>query len=567
MDLEYIEERRKFLIDQYHSARVAEQLVEQTYYDDTFAVNVIKSPQYLSRTGTGARLINGPTSHIVTRNPQVFVGGKKPTEKAHKSAYKVNALLNHWVRIIQKQIPQPYTEFVKKLLLRGEAWVHPIYDEGWNEEGKTLPIMFLVPDPLNVFSSPTGEDLVVEYHRSPWEVEMKYPDWTNPKHAGQGTNEKMVTWFEYWTKDERYFEADGEPVLKGGIQENILGFIPYVHAYSGFGDSSPEGKPESLVVGRLRRVQDLLIQECALNSDIDSTIHKFAKPRIDLILPAGAEYSEEELKENYDMGAGALNVVPLPEGGRFDAGERILPTQEAFQHLYNIRIRIAQEAPPIMSGLPSGSSGRQEDIIGYHFIRRFDSVVEATEIAFGKAFDMGREMLKVVPGWLPINQWLELPDGSTNEVKISKSDLDAVTDSTVALKAADPIEDDRKLMSGRALKKENLIDWNTFLVQYAGYTPEQANEIIEQTIADTVIMQNPILFQALAEKALENLGMHEQLERLRGQSETQEQMAKGLEKPESPQGGEPRNFNVQSPEALEQVDMMLSQRGVRRPPV
>lgn len=560
-DIDYIQSRKKFLIDEYHSARVALQKQEQSFYDDTFPVPMIKDPLYLSRTGTAAWLIDGPASHIITRNPQVFVAGKKKSESAKDSANLVNALLNHWTTLILRQTPQPYKEFVKKLLLRGEAWIHPLYDEGWAEDAKTPPILFLIPDPLNIFASPTGEDLVVWYQRSPWEVQMKYPTWTNPKNAGEKNNKKNVEWFEYWTKDERYFEADGEAVLTGGIQENILKLIPYIHAYSGFGDSSSEGRPESLTVGRLRRVKDLLTQECAANSDMDSTLHKFAKPKVDLTLPEGSEGADEELKENYDMGAGSFNVLPF--GAILTEGVRIAPPKEMFQHYYNIRTRIAMEAPPIMAGLPSGSSGRQEDIVGYHFIRRFDSVVEATEIAFAKAMDMGREMLKVVPGWLPLTQWLELPDGGRGEKKITKDDLDAVTDCLIKLKAADPIEDDRKLMAGRALKQDGLIDWETFLVEHAGKTPEQANEIIEKSIAEMVVMTNPMLFQALAEKALENLGMHEQLERLREQTNQQEKMSQGLKKTQ----GEPRQFNAQSPEAREMVDLQLSQRGARRAPL
>lgn len=567
IDIEYIKERKEFLVDSFHSGRVAEQEKEQAFYDDTFAVDVIQSPQYLSRTGTAAWLIDGPTAHIITQNPQVFVNPIKNTDTGRESANKVNSLLNHWVSRTLKQSPQPFREFVKKLLLRGEAWIHPIYDENW-AGGDKIPILFLIPDPLNIFASPVEEygipeEVVVVYERSPWLIKMKYPEWSNPKNKGEKGKAETVEWFEYWRKDYRYFSADNEPVLKGGVQENILKTVPFIHAYSGFGDSSPDGKPETLALGRLRKVKDLLIQECAINSDIDSTIHKFAKPRIDLIAPEGAEGVEDGIKETYDMGAGSMNILPF--GTVLKEGERILPTQEAFQHFYNIRQRIAAEAPPIMSGLASGSSGRQEDIVGTHFIRRFDSIVEATEIAFAQALDMGKDFLKIVPGFLPITQFVEV-EGKGK--KIFEGDLDSVTDCRIELKAADPIEDDRKLMAGRALKQENLIDWETFLVEYTGYTPERAAEIMEQTIADTVVMSNPILFQALAEKALENLGMHEQLERLREQTKQQEKMSKGLEKPTKggEQGGEPRQFNAQSPEAREMVDMMLSQKGARRAP-
>ncbi len=578
---EEIDSRRKFLVEEFHQARVKEQQVDQTYYDDAFDVSVISSQaphKYLSRTGTAASIIDGPVSHIITKNPQVFLSPRKGTEGARESSRKVNSLLNHWARYLLKQTPQPYREFTKKLMLRGEAWLQPLLNERWLDNKEYFPIYFLVPDPLNIFGSATEEYgvpdyVVVYYERIPFMVQQKYPKWTNPKQAGETNKPHTVKWFEYWDRDVRYFEADGEPVLRGkdGIQENIYGKPPFIHALSGFGETSPDGKPETLVVGRLRKVRGLLVQECAINSDIDSTLHKFAQPKIDLIIPAGAEFNEESIKENYDMSAGSLNILAIPEGSKFGEDTRILPSKEAFQHYYNIRTRIAQEAPPIMAGLPSGSSGRQEDILGYHFIRRFDSIVEATEGAFSKGLNFGLDILKRIPGSLPITQWLDQPDGGKKEIIIDKEDIDATADTRLELKAADPIEDDRKLMAGRVLVNEKLIDWRTFLTQYAGYTPEKTEDIIEQTIADRVVMENPMIFQALAEKAMENLGMQEYLEKLRQQIATQDKMNTGLQQAPQlgqpgPLGGPPRQMNVQSTEGMNAADMLLTQGGVRQSP-
>jgi len=567
MDIDEIKEIKKYLIDEYHLERVKRQKRVQEFIDDTFDVPTIKSPQYVCRTGLGAELINGPISHIITRNPQVFVDAKKSTKGALESALKVNAMENHWVRQILRQSPQPFSEFTRNLMARGEAWLHPVLNEGWKpsiEDERVLPMFFLTPDPLVIFGSPNEfygipEYVVVFYERVPRDVRKLYPKWSDPNNAS-GSRDKKVEWFEYWDSKVRYFEADGEPVLKGGIQKNLYGFVPFIHAYSGFGKEDNEGRPESLVVSRIAPVKDLLIQECAINSYIDSMIHKFARPKRDLILPLGAEVDEGTLKENYDMSAGSFNVLSLPDGYKFDPADPILPSQEAFQHYYNLRSRIASIAPPVMSGLPSGSSGRQEDIVGYHFVRRFDSIVEATEDAFAKALDMGSEILKKVPTWLPITQWLEQPDGGKKEITITEADLNACARSQVKLKAADPIEDDRKLMAGRALYDAGLIDWGEFLVNYAGYTPEKAQEIIDQTIADKVVIENPLLFQALSEKALENLGMSDYLERLREQAQQAPQGGVGS------QGGPPRQFNERTPEAREMVDLQLSQRGVRRSP-
>ena len=73
---------------------------------------------------------------------------------------------------------------------------------------------------------------------------------------------------EYWADTQRYFEADAEGVL--GPQENIYKFVPFVNCLAGFGRKSGSGEPADLVVGRLRKVRDLLIRECAITSSIDS---------------------------------------------------------------------------------------------------------------------------------------------------------------------------------------------------------------------------------------------------------------------------------------------------------
>ncbi len=571
--IDEIRDIKNYLVNDYHSARVARQLEMQNYYEDKFRVPMIKEPKYISRTGSAAWLVDAPAAHIITSNPQIFINPKIENNKAREAARNVNSLLNHWVKRVLKQSPQPIKEFTKNLLLRGEAWIHPSFNEFWdanNINDKYIPMNFGVPDPINIYGSPEECYGIPDYVIVSFKVSRKMIEYMHPELDLQ-TDNKVIDYFEYYDKDVRYFEAANIPLLDDGIQENVCGLVPFIHAYSGFGKSSSEGKPETLTIGRLDKVTDLLIQECAINSDIDSCLHKFAHERLDLIIPQGAEFNDRQIKENYDAGAGAFNILPLPEGSKITAGERILPSQEAFQHFANIRSRLQMEAPPIMAGLPSGTSGRQEDIVGYRFIRRFDCIVEAVEDAWGKAMDMGLLLMERVPTWLPITMYLEQPDGAKKQVKIDLEDIKLCTDTVLKLKTADPIEDDRKLMAGRTLVNDGRIDWETFLVEYAGYTPERANEIITKTIASNVI--NQALLPFIGRKALEKLGMTEELAQLDREQELQKEMNQKLSEKsaigQSPQsgagsrGGEPRNMNIQSPQGREMVDMALTQSGVR----
>lgn len=568
--IQEIKDLRKYLVEEYHGARVTQQKKMQEYYDDTFAVPQIKEPMYISRTGTGAWLVDGPSSHIITTNPQVFVSPKRQTKECQESADKVNSLLNHWVSLIRRQSNQPFREFNKNLFLRGEAWIHPVHKEGW-EEGNQLPIEFLTPDPLIVFGSPNEQNGIPEfacliYQVSSYMIRRLYPEFS------YDVNKKNVEWFEFWDSKSKYFEVDSKP-LYDGILENILGRVPFIHAYSGFGKESPEGKPETLTIGRLDRVTDLLHQLCIMNSNLDSTFTKFARPRYQLYLPPGIGMSDTERnkwREAIDMSAGSLSI--FPNGANLEEGTRLLPSAEAFQHYANLQVRVAMEAPPIMAGLPSGSSGRHEDIVSYNFVRRFDCVVENAELSWGKALDTSLDTIKKVPGYCPLTQWLDIPEGGKKEITIDEEDIDNSSQCVLKLKAADPIEDDRKLMAGRALVESGRIDWETFLVEYAGYTPDKARLIKTKTIAEKIVTTSPLMQELIARKALENLGMTEELQTLEAERQLQENMSGALKQKAQqgaltgPRGGEPRSFNQQSPAALDMADMMLSQGGIRQPP-
>ncbi len=564
-----IRDLKEYYVKDLHTNRVANQRSAQTFYDDSFEVD-IKTPMKVSRTGTGAWLVDGPASHIITRNPQAFLKPKRQNEVCRTSQEKVNALYNHWLREIIRQTPQPLKEFVKNLLLRGEGWINPSWREDWTNESAFIPITFFVPDPLNIYGSPVEdrgipESLIVWQKVSALMIRRLYPKWQSEKNYKP---KQSIAWMAYYDAESRYFEADGKDVEGEEIQPNILGIVPFIHAYSGFGKDSPDGDPMSQTIGRLDKVQDLLIQECEINSDINSTLRKFSQPKVDFETDLNTDIDTEQIKNNYDMSAGAANV--LPPGIRIKEGVRVQPSQETFQHFANIRGRISLEAPPIMAGLPGGTSGRQEDIVGTHFIRRFDSVVEAAEIAWAKALDMGKQILTVYPKFLPLTEWLEKPEGGEQELTIDKDDLDNVSPCEVKLKAIDPIEDDRKLMAGRALWKEGAISHKTLLIDHVGYTPDKADEEITQTIAEKIVTQSPLLMELIGKHAFEKLGMKDELEALQAQQALQNKMGAAIKEQSAmtgPKGGPPRSFNEQrSPDAFNQVDMMLSQGGARQPP-
>ena len=82
-----------------NSTRVKEQKTDQTFYDDTFEVN-IKEPFHVIRTGTASKIVDSLSEHIETANPQVIREPRKNSESERKSVIKVSILYAILIKII-----------------------------------------------------------------------------------------------------------------------------------------------------------------------------------------------------------------------------------------------------------------------------------------------------------------------------------------------------------------------------------------------------------------------------------------------------------------------------------
>jgi len=540
----------------------AEQSEDQSYIEDSFAVPEVRAPHKVIRSGIGYQVVSAPGEQIITANPQAFVSVALKTNE--KSADNMSREINeNWIYNLKRQLPNIFKESVKNKLARGESYIKVVHNELW-VTGKQLrygmPVIFMAPDPMVIYGSPEEDDcgwtpnigvpnaVVVFYERQPLDVVARYPSWENPDKKEK---KDMVQWFEYWDKDVRYFEANGVAMLKGGVQPNPYGFVPFVRKYSGFGKRSPQGRLQDLIVSDIRRSRDLIKQECAIRSDIASIMHMFAHKPITIVIPDTATINEEALK-NLDFGEYALNILPLPESTitKVDYGlNTILPSPEAFQHLRDIRSDIQQRHPFIMSGFPLGTSGRQQDISQMAAMRRFDTIVENTEDEFATAFEMGMKICNKIPSLRPDS--------------LRKVDLTIDYKCEVKLKAEDPIEQDRLATLGSRLygtdPTNRQIDLKTNLVQYQGYTPEKADEIIDDMLVDMITFGSPEVAELMALKVAEKAGMREELALIK---EAQQQAGGGT----TPTEARRSRGETKTGTGREMIDEALRNRGARKPP-
>ena len=548
--------------DLYKSTR-NNQKEDLKYINDNFEVPEIREPHRAFRSGLGREVVDAPAEQIVTSNPQAFVDALKDTKGANEGASRLAREINQgWIPILKGQNPNPFKQSVKNPLGRGENYIHPVHSETWRTGTKYgLPVLFLIPDPMVIYGSPEEDDcgwkpnsgvpnqVVVFYERQPLDVIIRYPSWSNPKKAGLQDKKQQVEWFEYWDKDTRYFEADGEPVLKGenGIQSNIYGFTPFVRKRSGFGTTSYEGKLEELIVSDIRFIRDLLRAECIVWSNIISNMTLFAHRPRTIISPG--EVNEDQIREQ-DFGSYSVAIYQnVPTGTEFKWEEVPAPTREMFQHHADIIARIQQRSPFIMAGFPMGSSGRQDVEAYTNAIKRYDTIIENTDTSWGTAFEMAFQIMKTIPRF-------PLPDG------LHKSDLLVPANYSLKLKAKDPIADDRLSVAGRTMVQMGQLSLRSNLVKYQQMTEEEADDEIDQIFAEQYMFQSPDIAELMQVRAAEKSGMFEDIQALRQRRMELEKKIKQfpLGAQFGSQGGEPRTGNIQSPFGQEQAEYQRGQR-------
>jgi hypothetical protein len=554
----------------YYAALRQEQQTDQEFKDDIFKTS-IKAPYHEVRLGTASRIVDTVTHHIDTSNPQAFREPRNDSAEEKKRCTKVNRLLNHRLKLLLEEIE----ESVKNGAQRGELFYQLDYNPNYNPSNDdSFPTVISAPDPMIIYPDP-HEYLGIPFkaikcnRMNVGQIQRMYPEWSNPKNR-KPDDKEGVEYFAYWDENWRYFEADGEPLLKGedGINENILGYVPIVHAYSGFGKKSPQGKPETKAVGVLRTLRGRLIEECEVESRIDSMIGLFANPVVDLsptdpnvkITPADAQ--------EVSYAPGSTNILKWGMKKEITQGE--VPSAQMFQHLYEIKQSLGYDLPPVAFGLPSTSraTGRQEDIYSEHYRKKFSKLITNAERALATILGLELRYLEA-SGSFPITVRATVIDEKgkkfRQEETITAKDIGGYYDCTVQLKAPNELEQDKKIMLYRGLMNESRVSWKTGLIKGLGYTEDEAEDEINEVLAEQAWRTNPALLNMVFEEALEDAGMGRLLDKVREKTrmaQAAQQSLEGMPK------GQVRPSEAKNPFAKDVVRQRIGEQpyGIRQSP-
>jgi len=555
--------------EELYSGTRKEQETDLTYIRDNFNVP-IKAPHRVFRSGIGRKIADAPAEAIVTSNPQALVEIFKGKQDKQDAGKRISEEINQrWIELFRRQNPNPFKEFVKNLLGRGEAYFKIIHNEYWAKcpecggsgkigrdkceyckgEGsvdaskrKGLPVRLIVPDSMVVYASPEEyeggipKQVIVSYERQLKELIPLYP------YLDKIKDKKVVKWLEYYDSKNKYCEADGIPVTDG-IEDTIYG-CPFIRKYSGLGKRSPDGELAELIVSDLRFQRDMILEECITRSNIASIEFLYAH-RGKTVIGEGSVNREDF--ETAEWGADTIKIFQNAAGVEIKDDEIHEAPPEMYMHLAQVRQDLAQMNPLI--SIPGGTSGRQDDKIRSYGLARHATVVENTSNAVATMLEKSLQICKVIPDWKP--------------AKLNKGDLDTDYQIRVDLKTPDPVEADRMSLMGRTMVQMGQMSLRYNLIHFQGMTEDEADEEIDEMLAERYMYQSPDIAELMQVRAAEKSGMLEDIQALKARRMELEKKVKEfpLGAQTGSQGGEPRVGNIKSPEGLEQAEYQRGQRG------
>ena len=561
-------ELKTYLMQDYHSRKVTAQETDQRYIDDKFKVEYLPEGVTQLKTGKAYRMCSAPAEHIITNTPRLY---REPVGKATEAAKRVAIECNRWLNLLLRQSPQPLKEHIKKMLGTGEAWIYTAQNIDYDTSSlTTMPVDFVVPHPTIVYVDPEAgikngvpNRVIISHDRIAWSIKKQYPQWTWKKRMRDGAERpwfSVVPFTMYIDNEWRYLEADDEAIFVGmqptadkddAVFENMLGFVPFVHCYSGFGEGSADGDPKSLAVSRIRNVYDLIEEYTAIKSILNYTIFEYAIPTVDLIYDPAIGEPSGDIGENYERAPGSFNMMGLPAGSTFGKSVELTPPPEMFQYLATIESQIDEEDPLGMIGQTMGTSGRQQIEARESALRRYDTIVENSAHAWEQAFGHALRIIEKLGAIRPKN--------------IQKNDINGVYDVRIELKAEDPIANQIRSGDGDRKQQLGIIDWKTNLTEYQNFTDDEADQIIANSVVDRVLLNDPIMLRTLALDFAQEAGMRDKYEALAAQTEEQANMQQIPNY--GAQGGEPRVGNIKTFTGREMPDMSSPARAKRNNPL
>ena len=471
--------------------RDSDNLYNQEFYLD------IDLPENISvhKSSKATQIVDNLRDQIRVDEPVVVYREKGPKQKDqdHK------AIMEMWGQNMLSQLSQagmidPLGQAPHDLILRGAACVKLIVREdsledkpakvskrAWESEMSHKPHFMLKPvDPLNCYPSPGNEltYMVEKQTRRVIDIRESYPHWKDPKakklHRSLADNPlREVDWVEYWTREEYIVEVDGDRIID---KPNPYGIIPYVYRYSGLGRYNADGNPKHLAVGILHSIQGELEAEIEVKTAMRAAWQYHVFPRL------LTTDDPSQVAQQFQKGPGAvIRHSPERPPQWLDSPP---PNQHMMEFLNSIDESIRRTIPAALMERQADAAIHQALLIGQAL-----KIISPVKKALNS---MGTEVLNKLSHLM---MWFELPMSVQGPRKGDAARMVRGKDFThhqfeVTFEATDPSEDDRRMLSALAVKREpGLISRATYRERFLKGVIPNGEEEEEKIMAEQVIDQ------------------------------------------------------------------------------
>ena len=465
-------------------------------YNQNFWLNIdLPENVTVHKSSKSSQIVDNLRDQIRVDEPVVVYREKGPKQKDQEH----KALMEMWGQHTLAQISQsgmidPLGQAPHDLILRGAACVKLIVREdsledkpakvskrAWEQEVSHMPHFLVKPvDPLNCYPSPSNEltYMIERQTRRVIDIRESYPQWTDPKAKRLGRDLarnplREVNWVEYWTREEYIVEVDGERIID---KPNPYGVIPYVYRYSGLGRYNSDGNPAHLAVGILHSIRGELEAEIEIKTAMRAAWQYHVFPRL-LTTDDPAQVAQQ-----FQKGPGAV-IKHAPE-----RPPQWLESPPPNQHMMEFLGSIEES---IRRTIPSALMERQADA-GIHQAMLIGQALKIISPVKKALNSMGTEILNKLShlmGWFELSSSVQGPRNGAPERMIRAKDF-THHQFEVTFEATDPSEDDRRMLSALAVKREpGLISRSTYRERFLKGVIPNGEEEEEKIMAEQVIDQ------------------------------------------------------------------------------
>jgi hypothetical protein len=428
-------------------------------------------------SSTAANIIDGYRNQIRTNEPTVNFQPASPTRTAERHA----VLMKKWgYGMLEREriraAIDPNLQCGFDLLLRGAACKKVVVDvdnmmgpppkkssrgyRDWEVQALNCwPYVSRAIDPMSIFPAPGDVKplpFIIEKQRRPAsQMWAQYPDWKDPKReTKEGKNPaRLVTWLEYWSKDEYIVEADGEVVFE---RENPYGFVPYIFEWSGLGRAHSDSDPVHLATGILTHIIGELEEEVRLKTAISVQTQMHVFPPI--------LTTEDPRKVAAQFGLGPGKVIRHPPGQPPVYMNYPAPNENLYRFLTAIQENISRTSSAALSG--GRDPGVQYGVLQAQMVGQALTTIAPIRATLDGIATQTITMMASMARKLDLHMSIQGTMEEVEEpVRVEGKDFGHLN-FNVSFEAVDPAENDRALMVGEALRRAGDISQRTFWEKY-----------------------------------------------------------------------------------------------------